>query len=153
MFVLRGPSAASVALYRSIWFVLVVASLHYGRCKSTTGDTTFSVRATDAIAAAPPVVVSFGCRDWCKQLQSFGLRVYIARNGRRIRPEFGARRALAIVGQCQMTLSGGLESTQFPRVRRCPNRCSTWKARVQAAPGSGPPVDAFRRTATKACLR
>jgi hypothetical protein len=144
MFVLRGLSAASVAIYRSMGFVLVAAWPRYRCCKSTVGETTFSVHATDAIATAPPVVVSFECRDWRKQLQSFGLRVYIARNGRRIRPEFGARRALAIVGQCQMSLSGGLESTQFPRVRRCPNRCSTGKARVQAAPGSGPPVDAFR---------
>ena len=53
--------AASVAFYRSMGFVLIVDSPHYARFKSTVGNTTFSVHATDAIAATAKAVVYFEC--------------------------------------------------------------------------------------------
>ena len=68
--------AASVAFYRSMGFVLIVDSPHYARFKSTVGNTTFSVHATDAIAEAPRTVVYFECEaleQTVAQLRARGL--------------------------------------------------------------------------------
>jgi catechol 2,3-dioxygenase-like lactoylglutathione lyase family enzyme len=69
--------AASVAFYRSMGFVLLVDSPHYARFKSTVGNTTFSVHATDAIAEAPKTVVYFECAaldQTVAELRAKGLR-------------------------------------------------------------------------------
>ena len=53
--------AASVAFYRRMGFELVVDAPHYARFKSTVGNATFSVHATDTLAAPPQTVVYFEC--------------------------------------------------------------------------------------------
>jgi predicted enzyme related to lactoylglutathione lyase len=68
---------ASVAFYRTMGFELLVSEPHYARFKSTEGDATFSVHATDSLAEAPKTVVYFECASLDKQvayLQAKGLQ-------------------------------------------------------------------------------
>jgi catechol 2,3-dioxygenase-like lactoylglutathione lyase family enzyme len=69
--------AASVAFYRKMGFELIVSSPHYARFKATSGDSTFSVHAVEALAEAPQTVVYFECSSLDKQvaeLQAEGLQ-------------------------------------------------------------------------------
>lgn len=69
--------ASSVAFYRKLGFELIVSAPHYARFKAIAGNASFSVHATDTLAAVPQTVVYFECTALDAQiaaLKALGVR-------------------------------------------------------------------------------